>query len=102
MDFTVAGRTDVGRVRTNNEDNFLVDRELGLYIVADGMGGHNAGEVASRAACDIIRREIANADKPRDKYQQSGKASDAKALRKLVEQAMTTACKEIFKQASKN
>lgn len=54
MDFTVASRSDVGRVRTNNEDHCLVDEELGLFIVADGMGGHEAGEVASSLAAQVV------------------------------------------------
>lgn len=45
-----AGKTHVGMKRTLNEDAFLVDDELGLYLVADGMGGHAAGEVASEEA----------------------------------------------------
>lgn len=48
------GITDLGRKRTSNEDAFFVDDELGLYIVADGMGGHAAGEVASREAVDTL------------------------------------------------
>ncbi len=48
-------RTDVGRVREHNEDNFLVDRKIGLYVVADGMGGHAAGEVASAMAVQALR-----------------------------------------------
>lgn len=50
------GGTDVGRKRQLNEDVFLVDDELGVYLVADGMGGHAAGEVASRLASDEIFR----------------------------------------------
>src|SRR5580698_9891697 len=46
--------TDLGRKRACNEDAFFVDDALGLYIVADGMGGHAAGEVASREAVDTL------------------------------------------------
>ncbi len=56
MGFTieVAGKTDVGCVRTNNEDNFGFDSRYGIYVVCDGMGGQAAGEVASKMAVDTI------------------------------------------------
>lgn len=50
--------SDVGSVRANNEDAVAVDATCGLAIVADGMGGYNAGEVASRMAVDGIRSEL--------------------------------------------
>jgi protein phosphatase len=55
MKFEAYGKTDVGRVRTNNEDAFLIDEEIKLFVVADGMGGHKAGEVASKMAVETIR-----------------------------------------------
>src|SRR5687767_331668 len=60
------GRTDIGRVRTNNEDSYLIDDALGLYVVADGMGGHNAGEVASRMAVEILHAHVSSLAKTRD------------------------------------
>src|SRR5262245_48730405 len=52
---TVVSRSHPGAVRTINEDSVLWDAELGLLVVADGMGGHNAGEVASKLAVDTLR-----------------------------------------------
>ena len=51
----VAGATDPGCVRVNNEDNFAIEEDLGLLLVADGMGGHNSGEVASDIATQTVR-----------------------------------------------
>jgi PPM family protein phosphatase len=48
------GVTDKGRIRATNEDCFAVREDLGLCVIADGMGGHNAGEVASRLAVDAV------------------------------------------------
>ena len=49
------GSSDIGRKRQRNEDSYAVNQEIHLYIVADGMGGHNAGDVASATAVKAIR-----------------------------------------------
>ncbi|MBI4691295.1 MAG: Stp1/IreP family PP2C-type Ser/Thr phosphatase [Nitrospirae bacterium] len=60
------GKTDKGLARENNEDNLLVDKELGLFVVADGIGGQSAGEIASKMAIEVIgdyfRRTSAGSD----------------------------------------
>ena len=53
-----AGVTDVGRKRKGNEDSLFLDDPLGLFVVADGMGGHQAGEVASKLVVETIRDYI--------------------------------------------
>jgi protein phosphatase len=58
MLISCAGDTHVGVVRSGNEDSFLLDFAHGLFVVADGMGGHAAGEVASEMAVQIIAKEL--------------------------------------------
>ena len=65
MELTVGGRTETGQ-RTTNEDRLEWWLELGLFVVADGMGGHNAGEVASRLAVDAVHAFIADSATHRD------------------------------------
>ena len=70
---TVAGLTDIGRERELNEDRFYYkviqasdEGPLGLFVVADGMGGHLAGEVASQWAVQTLKRELAPLFRPQD------------------------------------
>ncbi|HKQ98638.1 MAG TPA: Stp1/IreP family PP2C-type Ser/Thr phosphatase [Candidatus Polarisedimenticolia bacterium] len=59
LEIRAVGMSDVGRKRKLNEDTFAAADNLGLYVVADGMGGHAAGEVASRLAVESIERHMA-------------------------------------------
>jgi len=91
--------SDVGRKRKTNEDALFVDDDLGLYIVADGMGGHAAGEIASREATATIYSMIKQA--LRDFGELHGPLTEARshAARQLMESAIQSATSIIYSMA---
>ncbi|HYX93293.1 MAG TPA: Stp1/IreP family PP2C-type Ser/Thr phosphatase [Myxococcaceae bacterium] len=94
-----AGLTDVGRKRTHNEDSFLVDDEIHLYVVADGMGGHAGGGTASRIAVETIDREVRAAwASPNSAFHVQGPLQDS-PLPEVLRSAVEKACMAIFTAA---
>jgi protein phosphatase len=85
------GVTDLGRKRTSNEDAFFLDDELGLYVVADGMGGHAAGEVASREAVDTLYGMVKRGIRMLPALVQPASEQDAGAACRLMESAVQAA-----------
>src|SRR5579863_7717061 len=95
--------TDVGKVRDHNEDNFLVDKKLGLFIVADGMGGHAAGEVASAMAVRTVHEEVKREKELLDDYLAGATGANKVTTRDVVailEHAVQRACSKIHEAAA--
>src|SRR3954447_6126806 len=95
-------RTDVGRKRQINEDAFFRDDEQGFYVVADGVGGHNKGEIASREAVEQLRSWVYGAAKDVDRLVERVTAGDAECvweIRRLLESGVKNACYMVFGMA---
>jgi len=92
--------TDVGNVRQANEDNLLVDERLGLFAVADGMGGRNAGEIASQIAVDAVGREMAKARESISRVRFGEERPEL--ARDILARAVQLACAEVHEHAKKN
>ncbi len=89
----IAGRSNTGLVRSNNEDKIGEDQEIGLVVLADGMGGYKGGEVASRLAVntilDDLRAEIPKLS-PGEIDEQTGYSKESLAARRSVVKANET------------
>ena len=86
MKLVVGAATDVGRVREGNEDGYLVDDAIGLVAVADGMGGHVGGEVASATALEALRAAVRSGRALRDAVHD---ANDAVITKSLSDSSLT-------------
>jgi protein phosphatase len=80
MRLVIGAATDVGRVREGNEDAYLVDDAMGLVAVADGMGGHRAGEVASATALEALRAAVGAGRPLREAIEDANEAVHTKSL----------------------
>ena len=94
--------TDVGRVRSGNEDSFLVDDRLNLFVVADGMGGHAAGEVASGLAVHALRDTLAAERETIAGYERDLSPDARQKLLRLLENGVHRACSAVFAEAQRD
>jgi len=101
MRFEAFTRTDPGPVRENNEDNMLIDIETGLFAVADGMGGHASGEVASDIAVNTVREILLNSIDP-EETRLNRPLDEEESIRERLRYAMNQASVRIRQRAFQN
>jgi PPM family protein phosphatase len=96
MNYEICARTDIGRARDNNEDAVSFDPDTHLCILADGMGGYNAGEVASGMATAFIQSEMSRW------LAQAGLHANTREVRRALEICVENANHSIFNAANSN
>ncbi len=96
------GQTDVGRRRAINEDSFFRDDRMGFYVVADGVGGHSKGEIASRETVEQLRMWVYGAAPTLEQLiteTEQGNADAPWEIRRLLESGMQSACYMVYGMA---
>ncbi len=88
--------SDAGKVRRHNQDSFLVDPSLGLFAVADGMGGGSRGEVASALACNALQEAISEVHRDVENMGPDLSPEDMERLTTWLELAVLRSCKEVY------
>jgi protein phosphatase len=96
MNYAFCARTDPGLARENNEDAVVYDEASRLGILADGMGGYNAGEIASGMATTFIKSELGRW------LAQAGRQANAREVRRAMEICVENANRSIFNAANSN
>ena len=96
MNYEFCIRTDPGLARENNEDSVTVDEPTRLAVLADGMGGYNAGEIASGMATTFIRSELGRW------LSQAGRHANSREVRRAMEICVDNANRSIFNAANSN
>jgi len=103
MEIKFFAATDVGLQRDHNEDNYLVDRKLHLFVVADGMGGHAAGEVASQIAVHTVCRTVReNADVIERHRDAPDTPTARQEILAVMEHAIQSATCEVYRRAQED
>ncbi len=100
MRITSCGMTDVGVKRTNNEDNYLINDEMSLFVCCDGMGGHVGGEFASAIAVNTIEEVLASADLSPEELDVDPDDGPVELTRERLRYAIRLAGKRIFEKAT--
>jgi serine/threonine protein phosphatase PrpC len=96
MKLVSSGRTDVGRRRPHNEDAYLTDDELGLFVVCDGVGGNAKGEVASAESVELVHSWVKRWRKTLHAFESDPTAENENLVRRLLESAVQSACYMVF------
>src|ERR1700712_5124339 len=90
--------TDIGMVRDHNEDSAHMEPTRGFFIVADGMGGHAAGEVASAMAVETVRKTLEEAEPEITAFKKAPTDAGRRALVQLLQQAVLQAHQAVFQR----